>query len=727
GTNISYHMFAKDVEGNTDTTEVFAFSVIDFGLDMFTAADSVLVTAYDTAWFDLTVVNIGLYADSYQFDLSGNNWAATIFNAAGTTPITGTGLLSLWDSLDFKIAVEVPLATYGTADSMTLTATSDGDPTEQMALDLSVYSAGTIGDFPWGDEFPVVSLDSIKWIYNNHADISALSLNPPTPPYAVHLDGGYDTLISQPMNLVGKLNTKLSFAYQRGGPGALPGSGDDLRFDYLTNIGVWSNLISLPGGGAAMNEFAIQMVPLPSNAVHDGFQLRLRSIGGGAGSDDWFVDDIIIDYAASIAVTPDSIAGQLAPGDSTTAEVIIANSGSGQLVYTAYPQPGVALDLLAELTDDGRVEPARRQHPPDALNQLTTKGSEDAALGTSTLYDAGGPDDFGNFWIDSDEPGGPTFLWEDISGSGIDIIGLMDDDNYAGPYDLGFEFPYYGGTYQQVYIGSNGIVGFSADNMGSRIRTTLPTADAPNNIIAWMWDDLDPTNANNSDVHLYLDTTGGQCVISFVNYPEYNAAAGDVISAQVILDPTGHIKLQYLSIDPGFDASFGTVGIENATGSDGLEVAFSSAYLHDSLAVEIFQPHQWLSVAQRSGHVPPDQSDTLTIKMSAGDLDEGVYSASLVIESNDPDTLHNPWLVPVTLTVSGSVAYVCGDVDGNGTGPDITDLVYLVNYMFNGGPVPPVLEATDVNGDLVGPDIADLVYLVAYMFSGGPALNCPGR
>ncbi|MFH1688034.1 MAG: trypsin-like peptidase domain-containing protein, partial [bacterium] len=80
GTDISYHMFAKDVEGNTDTTEVFAFSIIDFGLDVFTAADSMFVAAYDTAWFDLTVVNTGLYADSYQFDLSGNNWTATIFN-----------------------------------------------------------------------------------------------------------------------------------------------------------------------------------------------------------------------------------------------------------------------------------------------------------------------------------------------------------------------------------------------------------------------------------------------------------------------------------------------------------------------------------------------------------------------------------------------------------------------------------------------------------------------
>ena len=71
-----------------------------------------------------------------------------------------------------------------------------------------------------------------------------------------------------------------------------------------------------------------------------------------------------------------------------------------------------------------------------------------------------------------------------------------------------------------------------------------------------------------------------------------------------------------------------------------------------------------------------------------------------------------------------------GDIDHNGTGPDIGDLVYLVNYMFNGGPEPPCntpsyLEA-DVDGNGTGPDIGDLVYLVNYMFNGGPApVPCP--
>ena len=53
---------------------------------------------------------------------------------------------------------------------------------------------------------------------------------------------------------------------------------------------------------------------------------------------------------------------------------------------------------------------------------------------------------------------------------------------------------------------------------------------------------------------------------------------------------------------------------------------------------------------------------------------------------------------------------------------DVADLVYLVDYMFNGGPIYECFEEADIDASGVEPiDVADLVYLVDYMFSGGPA------
>jgi len=70
-------------------------------------------------------------------------------------------------------------------------------------------------------------------------------------------------------------------------------------------------------------------------------------------------------------------------------------------------------------------------------------------------------------------------------------------------------------------------------------------------------------------------------------------------------------------------------------------------------------------------------------------------------------------------------SWICGDIDGSGAPADIADLVFLVGYMFNAGPAPPVMEACNVDG--IGGlliDIADLVYLVAFMFESGPEPVC---
>lgn len=64
--------------------------------------------------------------------------------------------------------------------------------------------------------------------------------------------------------------------------------------------------------------------------------------------------------------------------------------------------------------------------------------------------------------------------------------------------------------------------------------------------------------------------------------------------------------------------------------------------------------------------------------------------------------------------------WVVGDIDGNGTGPNVADLVYMVDFMFNGGPKPATLQSMDVAGQSGTVDISDLVYLVDYMFPVSP-------
>jgi hypothetical protein len=63
-----------------------------------------------------------------------------------------------------------------------------------------------------------------------------------------------------------------------------------------------------------------------------------------------------------------------------------------------------------------------------------------------------------------------------------------------------------------------------------------------------------------------------------------------------------------------------------------------------------------------------------------------------------------------------------GDANGDGSiTPD--DVVYLINYLWKGGPPSDPYEAGDVNCD-GSVTISDVVYLITYLFRGGPSPGC---
>jgi hypothetical protein len=65
----------------------------------------------------------------------------------------------------------------------------------------------------------------------------------------------------------------------------------------------------------------------------------------------------------------------------------------------------------------------------------------------------------------------------------------------------------------------------------------------------------------------------------------------------------------------------------------------------------------------------------------------------------------------------------CGDANADGE-VNLSDVVYLINYILRSGPKPYPLDTGDVNCD-VKVDIVDVVYLINYIFRGGPAPGDP--
>jgi hypothetical protein len=98
----------------------------------------------------------------------------------------------------------------------------------------------------------------------------------------------------------------------------------------------------------------------------------------------------------------------------------------------------------------------------------------------------------------------------------------------------------------------------------------------------------------------------------------------------------------------------------------------------------------------------------------------GTTALDTAIVSTESTMLHAEYISYQPFVIAGSVSigFLCGDCDGSGA-VNVADAVYIVNYVFKGGPPPDPLDSGDVNID-GSVNIADAVYIISYVFGGGP-------
>jgi len=351
-----------------------------------------------------------------------------------------------------------------------------------------------------------------------------------------------------------------------------------------------------------------------------------------------------------IVYDPSSFTVNAEPGGSVVRDLDISNIGEGILSFN-----------LMEVTDNrgpSPINPPVKPAPVAPLGYVEQPGNKIAGISEPyyppVVAGFGGPDTFGHFWIDSDEPDGPAYNWVDISGSGVEVF--PGEDGSSGPIGIGFDFPFFENSYSSLYINSNGNLTFGSGS-GVYTNAEIPNPSLPNNQIAIYWDDLSPQNGH---VYYLNDTGNNRFIVSYVNVPHWNT--GGSLNFQAILFPTGQIICQYGSLEPGNDNLYNnTIGIENANGTDGLQVVFNSVYIHSDMAIKFSSPGGWLSSNIHSGTLAQNESVTAEITFDAAELTEGTYTGSIQIFCDDPTQSYIS--VPVTFTVGTAPVcdYVIGD------------------------------------------------------------------
>jgi photosystem II stability/assembly factor-like uncharacterized protein len=341
---------------------------------------------------------------------------------------------------------------------------------------------------------------------------------------------------------------------------------------------------------------------------------------------------------AAIAVDPDSFYFNMPSGPDTNSQALkIRNPGTDTLRYTI-DEVGAAALVAA---------PAAIIEPAIEL----PKGVEDVRKGAPVLLGTGGPDAFGYRWIDSDEPGGPVYSWVDVASVGTAVTWSSGDgDEGHAIVALPFSFPFYGSAYNSVKITSNGWVSFDVVSTNHTYsNTTIPNSADPNLAVYGFWDDLDQTVGGN--VYYYHDVANSQFIVQYDNVPHYST--GGPYTFEIILKASGEIVCQYNTItSPDNSAS---IGIENATGTVGLQTVSNATYVHNSLAVMYTSDlYPWMSTSVTSGTIAPGDSQTVQVKAHPGLIPNATYNGKFRIMGNTPDTAK----VPVRLDVVGGTPYV---------------------------------------------------------------------
>jgi uncharacterized protein (TIGR03437 family) len=194
---------------------------------------------------------------------------------------------------------------------------------------------------------------------------------------------------------------------------------------------------------------------------------------------------------------------------------------------------------------------------------------------------------------------------------GSPAVALGDDDSRQ--FALPFAFPFYGATYRQVFLNSDGNLTFTAADSASSDRSVGRMTGGPPRISP-LFDDLDPSRSPGS-VRFFADSS--HVVFSWVNVPDYVTGVPQTFQVRLYLD--GRIQFSYSGVNP----TSAVVGIAPGLAQAGTTLV---SFLNDASA------EYPAAVVERFGNTQPD-IDIVAVAQKFYETHEDAYDY-LVIYNN---------------------------------------------------------------------------------------------
>ncbi len=233
------------------------------------------------------------------------------------------------------------------------------------------------------------------------------------------------------------------------------------------------------------------------------------------------------------------------------------------------------------------------------------------------------------YWTDNQLVNRVKYQWVEVLDQGTVIQGLGDDTN-LGPFPIGFNFPFYGEEFDSFRVCSNGFISLTSSS-NSFLPRALPSEEAPENLIAFFWTDLDLAQGGTVGYHF----DGDKLVVSFVNV--FDTQGRGPYSFEAILYSDGKILFQYqLLAGP---VNIASIGIQNQTKDQGVNLSFQDDYLKEGMAVLLSPTPILLPSAESSqATLEPGDSVEINVQVAPGGkwLLPGVYEGKVLYYTNNP-------------------------------------------------------------------------------------------
>lgn len=162
----------------------------------------------------------------------------------------------------------------------------------------------------------------------------------------------------------------------------------------------------------------------------------------------------------------------------------------------------------------------------------------------------------------------------------------VTDDGIAADVPVGFDFSFYGSTYNKLNVYSNGFVTFGPavkDRDGFYRGGVIASSANPNNLIAFAWMDWSPQVPLDGIRYETRGTAPNRhFILQFTDVPEYHST-GRVTSQLVLSEGSNDITIYTKSMSISNSGNKWTQGIENADGTnalyDSIQVPYNGSWI----------------------------------------------------------------------------------------------------------------------------------------------------